>query len=418
MAKLPLVDIVQVTVQDATPPLYYFLLHFWIRLFGSGEVSIRLLSVIPYILTPLIIYFIVKLLTRKSGAGLYIASILTFLNPLLFYFAFEARAYSWLVLLTAFSYLFLLKRVWFFYAVAVLLSLYTHNFFLLVLAAQFITVLLFFSRNEKILFFKTLGLIVFLYLPWVPVVIKQLTIVGSSFWIEEFSLQIFFRELSRFFTGYGGYKVGLFFTLSAVFFYLYLLIAGLLVQKGESKKVFWLSFTWFLFPVLLTALVSLISPLFFSRYLIFSIIPVLILVGYLWSKAAVNYKNNMGNIVLFTLTLIFLILSAHRCFYIFTNPRKKDVRAVILDILPEIKAGSLVVNESALTFFETRYYLGYNGLEQNNCIGKNYKEIPFYVGKALISQKDVCPHYEEAESYIYIKDPGSVGVNFFNYSSD
>src|SRR5512135_228648 len=44
------------TAQDIHPPLYYALLHGWIRLFGAGPVALRLLSVIFGVLTIPAIY--------------------------------------------------------------------------------------------------------------------------------------------------------------------------------------------------------------------------------------------------------------------------------------------------------------------------------------------------------------------------
>ena len=42
VAQLPLAQIVENRSSDVHPPLYYFLLHYWVALLGSSEFNIRL----------------------------------------------------------------------------------------------------------------------------------------------------------------------------------------------------------------------------------------------------------------------------------------------------------------------------------------------------------------------------------------
>jgi mannosyltransferase len=44
IARVPLADIPGALRRDGAPPLYYVLLHGWIRLFGDGDVAVRVLS--------------------------------------------------------------------------------------------------------------------------------------------------------------------------------------------------------------------------------------------------------------------------------------------------------------------------------------------------------------------------------------
>ena len=46
MAKYSFVDIIRLTYNDGQPPLYYFLLKFWINIFGDSEIATRTLSLI------------------------------------------------------------------------------------------------------------------------------------------------------------------------------------------------------------------------------------------------------------------------------------------------------------------------------------------------------------------------------------
>src|SRR4051812_46724049 len=44
IAKLPITKIPDALRHDGHPPLYYFLLHFWMRAFGDGDIAVRSLS--------------------------------------------------------------------------------------------------------------------------------------------------------------------------------------------------------------------------------------------------------------------------------------------------------------------------------------------------------------------------------------
>jgi hypothetical protein len=96
MANHRVVDMLQWIVNiDQHPPLYYFLLHFWIALNGDTPYYARLLSVIFGAGTIPIIYLIGK---RMSGVvvGLSAAAILAF-SPFHIYYAQETRMYTLLM---------------------------------------------------------------------------------------------------------------------------------------------------------------------------------------------------------------------------------------------------------------------------------------------------------------------------------
>ena len=44
IAKLPVGDLFEALKHDGHPPLYYLLLHYWMEVFGEGDVAVRALS--------------------------------------------------------------------------------------------------------------------------------------------------------------------------------------------------------------------------------------------------------------------------------------------------------------------------------------------------------------------------------------
>lgn len=87
-------------------PLYFFILHFWMKLFGDSEVAIRSLSLIFGVATVPIVYFIVNKLSNKTNAIM--AVCIAAVTPMLVFFSVEARMYSMAVFLVVLSLNFLI----------------------------------------------------------------------------------------------------------------------------------------------------------------------------------------------------------------------------------------------------------------------------------------------------------------------
>ncbi len=95
--------------KDFHAPLYYFILHFWMKLFGEADLTIRLLSVLFGTLNIPVFYFIGKELKFPKG-GLAAAAFAA-VNSLLIYYSQEVKFYSLIALLASLSLLFVLKAV-------------------------------------------------------------------------------------------------------------------------------------------------------------------------------------------------------------------------------------------------------------------------------------------------------------------
>lgn len=78
--------------EGTLPPLYYYLLHFWIPGAGSGETSVRFASVIFGVLAIPLIYALVSATLGRRIAT--IAAFIAALSPFWVYYAQETRTYS------------------------------------------------------------------------------------------------------------------------------------------------------------------------------------------------------------------------------------------------------------------------------------------------------------------------------------
>lgn len=109
VAKLPLSGLEDALKRDGAPPLYYVLLHFWIRIFGSGDVAVRAMSgVLGVIMLPL-----AYLAGRRLGGGDpdrarwagWAALLLVAASPYAIRYSTEARMYMLTMVLVLLGYL-------------------------------------------------------------------------------------------------------------------------------------------------------------------------------------------------------------------------------------------------------------------------------------------------------------------------
>ena len=100
--------IIQGTAADTMPPLYYFLLHFWMSL-GQSLWYLRALSVLFNLASVILLYWLVKSLLGESAglAGAFIAAI----SPFQIYHSQDLRMYA-LLALCQIAYALFFSRIW------------------------------------------------------------------------------------------------------------------------------------------------------------------------------------------------------------------------------------------------------------------------------------------------------------------
>jgi mannosyltransferase len=169
IAALPLTEIPAGSAASWHPPLYFFILHYWMALFGNSEWAVRLPAALFGLgAVPLIYLLGRRLYDRPTGL---VAALLLALSVVNVQYSQEVRGYSLAVVLTLLSFYFLLRlgegrpslKVG--YVVSTLGLLYTHNSGLFVLLAQVAYVLLGRRGLRQSLPWLLAPLV--LYVPWV-----------------------------------------------------------------------------------------------------------------------------------------------------------------------------------------------------------------------------------------------------------
>lgn len=197
-ARLPVPQLLDETASsDVHPPLYYLLLHYWIKLCGDTEAAARMLSALFGILAILVIYRLAALLFDRA-TGL-LSALLLALSLFHIEFAQEARMYALLALLSLCSLYFFLKlfdeearaSALVAYVLTTSLLIHTHVYgFFIIIAENLFLFSLYFSRPVlfKSLFKRWLVLqtaLVVLFLPWLSIMLRQFERVQHGFWIPQ-----------------------------------------------------------------------------------------------------------------------------------------------------------------------------------------------------------------------------------------
>jgi 4-amino-4-deoxy-L-arabinose transferase-like glycosyltransferase len=188
VAQRDLITITRDAASDIHPPLYYWLLGVWVRLFGVGETAVRSLSALLGVVLVALTYGLGRLLIGR-WVGL-AAALLAAIHPFQVYYSQEARMYMLLTVLTAGAMLALVRVVgrgsWAAWGTLVVLEtcgLYTHYsfaFVFLVLNLAYALWLLLTWRREPVTWrwlnwVLSQVAVMVLYLPWLPTAIQQVT---------------------------------------------------------------------------------------------------------------------------------------------------------------------------------------------------------------------------------------------------
>jgi hypothetical protein len=185
----PVTQIPTVLRQDGTPPLFYVLLHFWIRVFGTGEQATASLAMI-FALACVPAAFWVGSSAFGRRAGWYCA-VLASTNGLIIRYSNETRMYSLFGLLSllatgAFLQAFVFRRRGYLPMFSVLLCamLYTHTWAVFFVAATVIALVpcVVVAPDRRRLLIDALlafGAAGAGFLPWVPNLLYQRAHTGA-----------------------------------------------------------------------------------------------------------------------------------------------------------------------------------------------------------------------------------------------
>ena len=123
-------------LNNTISPLYYILMHFWIQLFGKGEIVLRSTSLISFAVFIYILHHFFTEHLNILGKKGYLFLLFFVLNPIFLYFAMSAEPYMLFIALLSLSNYFLLQKKYTAYLIVSILAGLSHYSFLLIVLIQ------------------------------------------------------------------------------------------------------------------------------------------------------------------------------------------------------------------------------------------------------------------------------------------
>lgn len=361
---------------DQHPPLYYTLLHFWVLLFGTSEGSVRGMSALFGALTVPVMFLIGKNLGGRQLA--WMSALLFLFAPLHVAYAQDARMYPLLTFNAACAILCALtllrdpaaaseplrlrgpwtstRRWWLGLIVFSTLVPLSHNTAILYYAVMGLFVLLAFGLPK--LWRKASGpdyslrnwimaglASLLLWLPWLPGFVWQSYRVDQEFWITKPTRETILRHWGDFINAYS--VADPLMLLVALIFVAMLLLACWKLRTQPQALLLLLMLL--ILPFVGEMLVSLRRPIFHTRTLIWTSLPLLILVAVgMWALP----KRWIG---FGLLALVLLSYSASLTRYYATGDRE-GWREAAEWVAPSVQPNELILFNAGWVQIPFEYY--------------------------------------------------------------
>ncbi|MCE1253915.1 MAG: glycosyltransferase family 39 protein [Anaerolineae bacterium] len=353
-------NIVSGTAADTMPPLYYFLLHFWM-FGGQGIWYLRLLSLILSLGGIIIIYSITDELFGRIAA--LTTALLSAVSPLQIYHAQDIRMYA-LLQLAQLTFIWFFVKIWLkqpgsenkLYWLGLILcgamSLYSHNLggFILIIPAAF----LFLSRSWRLLwrYLAAMLPVIVLFLPWAAYLPGQFNKVQHAFWTPRPGvvevLQVIIQWMSNL------PLPNMLFIGTAAVLGLQVITMLLLEFRSDIRaqnNKYLIMLLWLGIPLMTFILSYLVRPIFVARGFLVSSMFFYALVGWFYSR---HQKDFLGLLILICFAGGALMgLPYQLTFESF--PRSPFQKAA--EYLSQVDlSNSVIIHDNKLSYFPMQYY--------------------------------------------------------------
>ena len=323
IAKLPVGDIPGALKRDGAPPLYYVMLHYWIRVFGNSDVAVRMLSGACSVFALVGLFFLVRRIWGRETA--FIATGILAASAFASYYATEARMYALVMLLVVvlgWALMALVDRPTVLRAlllgVVAAALLYTHYWSIFLFGAVGSWLILMVirggsARRAGLFGLAGLAAAAVAFVPWLPIFSFQSAHTGTP-WAKTPDLQIILTGILHFYDNQGALPTAAGPSLSLLELYTVALVvlAVFGVAKGRRRIIVDLAgwpkgrfLAWVVFGTLVLGIVGahLSKSTFVPRYASVIFVPLVILMA-VGTQAIGARWLRLGVIAILAVTLL------------------------------------------------------------------------------------------------------------------
>ena len=373
--KPPEAIIHPLVTSDPHLPFFYILLHYWMIVAGSSELSLRFLTIFSSILLVPLVYVFGRRLFPRSNIPL-IGAFFTAINPYSIWDSQDAYMYAMLTATGLASFVAFARVLcpnasrlaWATYVVVTTLALYEHYLAGLILIAQGVE-WLWLTATRTIGPRTSLGwlaaqiAIAALFAPWLVLAFPLITGLTGPIWQPVSLIELLSRSFIAFslgrVTGLGMPAMvdPLTGILGAAPFFV-LLLLGMLLPRRSSKddlyeRALLTIYLWI--PLLAFYAFTLVRfPVYDERYVLFLIPPFSLLLAR--GLVVLQQRTKPIGIAVFAL-LIVALLSAHSLFnywYVPAYAKSSDWPGLVRQLNTEYRAGDVLIQnypDSALPYY-------------------------------------------------------------------
>lgn len=358
-ASRPALAILSIVAGDVHVPLYHLVLHAWLLYMGDTVASARILSLLFFMLSIPLLYLLGE---RVYGRRVALFAVFVFaISPFMNWYANEIRMYTMLVFFTLANQYFFVRLfsderpregVWALYALTAILGAFTHYFFFLNLLAQ---AAYYFARRELFpegalrRFMLTALVLGIAFIPWIWYVAAQGVAGFETPVLARPSSVNLFGAFSEFFFGFQSDTLN---TIVLSLWPVAIILAFLGLRRrrlAHATEYFTLSVV---LPFALAFLISfVITPVFVSRYLIFTIPALYLAVAALFA----SYPARFGTFARATLVLLVLMTLVIEI----ANPRapvKEDYVDAVAYMSAHATPQDAILLSAPFTVYPVEYY--------------------------------------------------------------
>jgi mannosyltransferase len=350
--------ILSIIAQDVHVPFYHFILHYWQVFLGNTVQAGRILSLIFFIVSIPAMYFLGKRVLNQS-AGIF-AAVLLGISPFMNWYGNEIRMYSLFTLFGILNQYFFIgiykkqgRDSWFGYFVVSLLGLFTHYFFLFILLVQVIFYFMYrglFPHKTLRKFILIAAIFGLIFCPWLLYVHSLGTANLEAPVLSAPTSVNVFNTLSEFLFGFQNDHLN---TILVSLWPLTVLLGFLALRENKkvSPDIIYLLMS-ILIPIAAAFIVSItVRPLFVSRYLIITIPPLYLFIGWIFS----TYPKPLSRML--KVVLIFAMLAGLTVEAISsTNPIRENYREATEYLQKNASPQDIIALSAPFTVYPVEYY--------------------------------------------------------------